>query len=432
MQKSVSSQLAERAQSQNVEFVGYSDLNGKSDGLQVVGQRIGSNQYLYVGHFWSGGVSILDVTNPSEPNVIGFISTPDANTWNIKVQVANNILAVPCELNFFLPTLFGDGKYSPGVAFYDVSDPHSPKKLSFVKSGGWGVHRSWWDGGKYGFFASGIDGVNGASAHGAEGVTRELLTLDMSNPAEPKPVSRFMLKGQLSTDPGSRWKPGDTYYVHEPVISGKRAYVSYWDLGFAILDISDLGNPKAISHVQQYPEKSGGNTHTSLPLPDRHLLVVSDECTANFCHEGPKYVWVFDIKDESNPKAISTLPVPKPPAGSPYKNFCEKGDRFGPHCIHENRNNSMISSDTIYATYCNAGVRIYDIKDPYKPREKGYFIPTDPTRIIDPRPYDREFDIFAGGSKIACTQDVYVDSRGYIYVTDTNAGLYILKEKMGS
>lgn len=432
MQQSVSQQLAKRAESKNIEFVGYSDLKGRADGLQIAGQKVGNKYYLYIGHFWSGGVSILDVTDPRTPAVIGFIPAPDANTWNIKVQVANNILAVPCELNFFLPALFGDGKYTPGVAFYDVSDPHSPKKLSFVKSGGWGVHRSWWDGGRYGYFSSGIDKTKGANSHGADGITRELLTLDLSNPSEPRDVSRFMLRGQLSTDAGSKWKPGDTYYVHEPVVFGKRAYVAYWDLGFAILDISDQGHPKALSHVQPFPEKSGGNTHTALPIPKRNLLVVSDECTANYCHEGPKYVWIYDIKDESKPKPISTMPVPKPPSGHGYSTFCEKGDRFGPHCLHENRNNSMVSENTIYATYCNAGLRVYDIKDPRKPREKGYFIPTDPERIIDPRPYDREFDIFAGGSKIACTQDVYVDDRGYIYLTDTNAGLYIVKESKGS
>jgi hypothetical protein len=420
------------AQSSNVDFVGYSDMNGRPDSLQIAGQKIGSKQYLYVGHFWSGGVSILDVTTPDNPEVIGFIPSPGPNTWNIKVLVQDNLAIIPCELNFFLPTLIGDGKYDPGIGFYDVSDPRAPKKLGFFKTGGWGVHRSWYEGGRYGFFSAGVDGVKGACSHGSEGVTRELLTLDLSNPAEPKPVSRFMLPGQLRHDAGSRWKPGDTYYVHEPVVAGKRAYVAYWDLGLAILDMSDLGHPEVLGRYCSYPEESGGNTHTCLPLPDRHLLVVTDECTANLCHEGPKHIALFDIKDEANPKRVSTLPVPTPPPGSPYKTFCEKTDRFGPHCIHQNRKGSKISSDTIYATYCNAGLRVYDISDPYRPREKGYFIPPDPEKIIDPRPYDREFDIFHGGSRIVCTEDVFVDDRGYIYITDTNAGLYILKETKAS
>ena len=418
--------------SKNVEVVGYSNMKGRPDGLQIVGQKVSSRQYIWVGHFWTGGATALDVTDPKHPQVVSHIRSPDGNTWNIKVQYADNVLAVPCELNFFLPELKNGGKYTPGIGFYDVSDPRSPKKLSFFKTGGWGVHRSWWAGGRYGYFSAGVDGLKGACSHGAEGVTRELLTLDLKDPAAPEPVSRFMLPGQLSTDPGSNWKLGDTYYVHQPIVSGKRAYVAYWDLGFAILDINDPAAPSVISHLQPYPKKSGGNTHTTLPLPGRHLLVVSDECTANYCHEGPKYVWVYDIKDESRPRAISTLPVPKPPAGSPFKSYCDKGDRFGPHCLHENKKGSKVSSDTIYATYCNAGLRIYSIRDPHHPRERAHFIPPNPTKIVDPRPYDREFDIFAGGSRVACTQDVFVDDRGYIYITDTNLGLYILKETKGS
>src|SRR3989337_4389111 len=81
--------------------------------------------------------------------------------------------------------------------------------------------------------------------------TTEIYTLSLHD-ALPisKPVSRFMLPGQLRHEPGSRWKTGDTYYVHEPVVAGKRAYVAYWDLGFAILDTRDLAHPEVISKYQ--------------------------------------------------------------------------------------------------------------------------------------------------------------------------------------
>jgi len=432
MQKTIFAEKSKKAQSKNLEMVGFSDLKNKGDALQIAGQKIGSKQYVYAGHYWTGGVTCVDVTDPTDPEVVANIPSPDTNTWNIKVTVADNIAVIPCELNFFKPTLDGTGKYTPGVGIYDVSDPHAPKKLCFLKTGGWGVHRSWWDGGKYAYLSAGLDGVRGASGHGSEGITRELLTLDMSNPSEPEVVNRYMLPGQLSTDPGSKWKPGQTYYVHEPQVYGKRAYVAYWDLGFAIFDISDPTKPKLLSHQQPYPENSGGNMHTTLPLPDRNLLIITEENTAALGHEATHYVKVYDIKDETKPKFLSSCPTPKPPAGSPYKTFVEKGDRFGPHCIHQNRTNSMIRSDKIYATYCNAGLRIYDIKDPRNPRESAYFIPPDPEKIYDPRPYDRLFDIFHGGSRIISTQDVFVDERGYIYITDMNAGMYILKETKGS
>ena len=33
----------------------------------------------------------------------------------------------------------------------------------------------------------------------------------------------------------------------------------------------------------------------------------------------------------ANPRLLSLFPLPHPPPGAPYKNFCEKGGRFGPH-----------------------------------------------------------------------------------------------------
>ena len=37
-------------------------------------------------------------------------------------------------------------------------------------------------------------------------------------------------------------------------------------------------------------------------------------------------------------------------------------------------------------TYYNAGVRIFDIVDPFQPREVGYYVPLNPERMMDPRP----------------------------------------------
>ena len=124
----------------------------------------------------------------------------------------------------------------------------------------------------------------------------------------------------------------------------------------------------------------------------------------------------------------SRFPVPEPSSEEPYDTYLQRGERLGPHCVHENHANQLYSSDKIYATYCNAGLRIFDISDAANPVESASFVPPDPSGIVDPRPYDREFDIFHGGSRTACTQDVLVDPRGYIYITGTNDGIWIVKE----
>jgi hypothetical protein len=407
-----------------VEVVAHTDMDGRPDGLQMQYQEVAGRHYLYVGHFWSGGVSVLDVTTPEDPRGVGFVPAPNPDTWHIKVQVADGIMMLPSEMNFFRPGVDADNVRS-GVRLLDISDPTQGRELSFVEAGGIGCHRSWWNGGDFAYVAAGT-AAPGVWMHGIPDMTRIMLTVDVSDPRNPRKVSEFWLPEQRGE--GRIMGDGETLYVHQPLVEGDRAYVAYWDGGFAIVDVEDPARPRLVSHVRTFPELSDGNTHTCMPIAEREQLVVIEENTANFGGEGLKSIWLFDIGDEEHPEPISKMPVPEPSGEEPYETYLERGDRFGPHCIHENHAHTMRAVDKVYATYCNAGLRVYDITDAANPREAASFVPPDPGSITDPRPYDREFDIFHGGSRVACTQDVLVDPRGYIYLSGTNDGLWIVKE----
>ena len=69
----------------------------------------------------------------------------------------------------------------------------------------------------------------------------------------------------------------------------------------------------------------------------------------------------------------ATLPTPQD------RNFCALGT-FGPHNLHENRPGSLRSEDTIFATYNNAGVRVFDIRDAFAPKEIAYWVPPTPAQ----------------------------------------------------
>jgi hypothetical protein len=49
--------------------------------------------------------------------------------------------------------------------------------------------------------------------------------------------------------------------------------------------------------------------------------------------------------------------------------------------LHENRPGSLVSSDLIFATYQKAGVRAFDIRDRYAPREVGALVPATPKKV---------------------------------------------------
>jgi len=78
-----------------------------------------------------------------------------------------------------------------------------------------------------------------------------------------------------------------------------------------------------------------------------------------------------------------------------------------------------------FIAFFNVGVRALDIRDPFQPKEVGYFIPaiTDKTdkRCVKVDGKDR--------CKVAIqTNDVETDERGYVYIVDrANTGLHILE-----
>jgi hypothetical protein len=129
---------------------------------------------------------------------------------------------------------------------------------------------------------------------------------------------------------------------------------------------------------------------------------------------------LIDVKDPSKPRLMSLMPTPVPPKDAPYTDFCDKGGRFGPHNTNLEYHLPDVEKpeNLVYATYFNAGLRIFDIEDPRLPTEAGYFIPPTPTKRIGPLPI---------GKLVNQTEDVLVDTRGNIYITDKQWGLFILR-----
>jgi len=352
------------------------------------GQIIVDNKIAYVAHLIGEGITIVDVKDPYHPRVLSKVAPP-LKSHSHKVQVSGNIMIVNNERYKKLEP------WEAGMRVYDISDLEDPKEISFLKTGGKGVHRMWFVDGRYAHITA-----------SQEGFTDQIYCMvDMQDPTKPEIVSRYWLEGMWEAG-GEKptWDPGRRVRAHGPAyVHGDRVYLGWTDGGFTILDISDIRNIKKISHLNWCPP-FGGLTHTILPLPERDLLVVSDEAHADFCNEPEKYAWLIDVRVEENPIPITTLQVES-------EGFCQKGGRFGPHNLHENRPGSLIDDQLIYIAYFNGGLRIVDIQDKYCPKEVGYFIP--------PRPE---------GQTSIQTNDVFVDHDGLIHIVDRLDGnMYILE-----
>ena len=147
--------------------------------------------------------------------------------------------------------------------------------------------------------------------------------------------------------------------------------------------------------------------------------MVVDEQILNACLEPRQFVWFADITVENKPTMISNFQVPEK-SGS----FCDRGGRFGSHSSNESMA-PIYYGKTAFITYFNAGVRAVDVRDPYAPKEIGYFIPAI-TKNTDKR------CIKVDGKdvcKVAIqSNNVETDDRGYVYVADrANTGLHIVE-----
>ncbi len=391
----------------NVEVVGYSDLDGRP-GFKMAIQRAGGRWYLYVAHLWHSGWSILDVTEPAAPRLARFIEGP-ANTWTIQIQVADGRMVTALET--IAPGWGGDPGLpnEEGVLIWDVSDPVAPRRLGHFRTGGSGTHRNYYDGGRYLHLAAGLPGYCG----------NVYQVVDIVDPAAPREVGRWWYPGQW-VEGGEEGAPPDTSLHGGAYVEGDRAYLPYGGAGLVILDVADPTAPRFVSRLGFSPPfPSFIAVHTAVPLEGRRLVVVNSEAIAEGCDEPVGMAGLVDVGDERRPRLVSLFPLPVPPPSAPFRNFCERGGRFGPHNQHQPQHQAALldRDDLVYLTYFNAGLRVFDISDPRLPREVGYFVPPDPVIRRGPLPT----------ALVPQAEDVVVDARGYAYVTDKHHGLYVLR-----
>jgi hypothetical protein len=206
----------------------------------------------------------------------------------------------------------------------------------------------------------------------------------------------------------------------------------------------------------------------------RNILVVASEEGGNECSAGsaPHAVWLYDITDEANPKLISMDPgdpaltrldVPNgfdgtfnvvsngltgaaysgvyPASLTPTDNpanpnsFCNQGGRFGAHAVTELFYPPYYGK-LVIASWFAGGVRVFDIRNPDAARPIAYFIPAPNDTGCGPKggPSPGPGCTFANAGRnnhmvnAIQTNNVELDSRGYIYLADrAGTGMHILK-----
>jgi hypothetical protein len=369
-----------------IKHLSYSDIGGRPDSIQIMSNR----NHLYVGHMFSDGITILDASDPRRldgANIVAMQSYSDQRGY-FENSLSDSITK---RKNF-----------RSGLSIHDISKPTEMREIAFLEMPGLGINRLSWMGGRYAYVSAHFDGFTDHC----------LCIVDLQEITKPVIVSKWWLPGMNRTAGEVSDAPkGKRYALHHMIVAGSLGYGAWRDGGFTIHDVSDAARPKLLSHINWSPPFPGG-THTPLPLPGRNLAVVADEANAEKCAKGLFQIFVLDVRSPQNPVTVATMPVPRD------RDYCTAPGTFGPHNLHENRPGSFQSEETIFATYNAGGVRVFDLRDQYAPKELAYWLPPPPAKMIDPRP---------SVTLAAKTADIYVTRDGLIYASDWNAGLHVLE-----
>jgi hypothetical protein len=438
---------AGRAEQWNMQLVGHDGLQGRSAyqpvihrqgerWLAYIGHHAGTERNLLTGQPEANGTSIVDVTDPQAPRYVHHIpGGRGGGAQMVRVCAGRELPKGGADKTYLLRTLGNEAH-----EVWDVTEPTRPQRLSTVLDGLQGTHKNWWE------CRTGIAYVVADGRPSGWRTNRMTKIFDLSNPAQPRFLRDFGLVGQ---EPGAVDEPIPEG-VHGPIAFRDRVYFAYGTSSNGVLQIVDrarllAGDPRLAAPFAptpqnlRYPELGrlhmppawGG--HTALPVlgvpiadfavnAQRQVgdfVVLVSEALASDCQEVRHLTFIVDITTPSTPFPVANFQVPEASG-----QFCQRGGRFGPHATNESFT-PIYYGRLVFLSYFNAGVRAIDIRDPFRPQEVAYFIPatTDNTA--------RRCQRVEGAERckvVIQTNNVEVDERGFIYLTDrAGTGLHIVE-----
>jgi hypothetical protein len=455
-------------------FTGHHALALQGEGLLPNAQPLPSFNSL-TGKNEENGTSIVDVSNPRRPQYLFHIPVPNGQGGGAQmVRVCDGSVLPIHDHKIYMLRSYSNSAHE----IWDVTNPSKPVDVRTVAGGNpvmgalAGTHKSWWE------CDTGIAYIVGARSNDAADGWRSgnhIFIFGLSDPANPVFLRDWALDGQ---QPGGVIPPHFTAVptIHGPIstgpdggafelagATGNRVYFAYgtssngvmqivdrtsllpppWGTGVKCGSISSTLTPTPctdfntaeLGRLNMNPDNGA---HTSWPLgkivvrdfvtdngnddnnTTRDIVVVTSEATANFCTNFRHLTFLTDVATEGRPQSIATADVPASDG-----RFCDRGGRFGPHATNEEFGPPFYRK-IVFVSYFNAGVRAFDVRDPYNPQDVAFYIPAI-TQNTDFRcgPYQGNPNVCR---RVIQTNNVATDDRGYIYIVDrADTGLHILQ-----
>lgn len=348
----------------------------------------------------STGVAVVDMTDPANPVRTETLVTPAMQTPHESLVLS--------EKRGLLVAVMGNPASNPGVVdVYDLNaDCRHPQLQSSTPVGLLG-HES-------GF------APDGNTFYATSLFTGQITAVDLTNPRAPLPVGVY------------------DYPSHGFALSsdGNRGYVAALNQGLIVVDTSEIQarapNPRMpeISRLD-WAFRSVPQINIPVTIGERPYLVEVDEFSAdeegNYAVEGngPHVgaARIIDISDEKAPVVVSDIRLevnqPKyrdqvggdPGASSPVQGYAAH------YCGVPRQADPGI----VACSFIASGLRVFDIRDPYHPREVAYFVaPPAPSPVVSER------------SNFAMSKPSFDAARRHIWYSDGNSGLYAVRLTNGA
>jgi len=354
------------------------------------------------------GVRIYSLADPRRPKRLAAFGRI-AGTWTEKTIVRHvETAAFRGELAVTSVQACAPGSFQ-GFALYDVTRPSRPKELTRFRTDPRGSHELWLQpvGRRVYVYTAIIASELRSSPDGTTPGEPDFRIVDVSDPRKPVVVGGWGAWKELGlvpfADPSKRL---DGNFVHSVVGDGTRAYLSYWDLGTVVLDVSTPARPRYLGRTRGAVD----NSHSSW-LGRAGLLVET--------HEASGGTATLYRRAAGDPVRLSTFSLPDAVirqghrvAGIAAVSGLELSDS-----VHDAK---LQGSLALFSWY-GQGVVAADVSDSRKPRFLARFLArpeADPERLLCP------------GRR--CTAVWGVDVEGEtIVASDLISGLWVLRLRRG-
>jgi len=295
----------------------------------------------------SPGVQVIDASNAAHPKLSTALTSPAmlAPWESLKVNEKRGLLA---------GVHVG---YLEGTAFFDVYDIKTdcahPKLLSTyaLPSNTVGHEGGWAPDGRT-YYATGTN-------------IPVLTAIDVSNPVVPKVL--YSGRTGASNHGFSVSDDGNRLYLTTPIGDSSLAN------GLTILDVSQIQSRELVPQVATISSmgwKNGFGQHTIPITIDGHpYLIFVDESDAEAAR-------IIDIADEEKPRVISKLKleIHMPKYGGIRSTETANTGFFG-YEAHYCGVDRFHGTQAVACGYFQSGIRVFDIRNPHRPREIAYFNP---------------------------------------------------------